>query len=72
MKVEWSPVFLFFTLPEPGSRVPDFKSVTLFLLPFFYRTGAVDRTSFAPSAKNFLEESVVFTLSALLVLLGSH
>ena len=42
------------------------------LFALLCRTGAIDRTSFAPSAKNFLEESVGFTLSALLVLLGSH
>ena len=53
----------------------EFQILNLSLFVLFAllcRTGAVGHTSFAPFAKNFLEESVDFTLSTLLVLLGSH
>ena len=53
----------------------EFQILNLSLFVLFAllcRTGAVGHTSFAPFAKNFLEESVDFTLPTLLVLLGSH
>ena len=74
LKVEWSPVFLLF-LHSPRIRKLSsrFLNLSLFVLfALLRRTGAVGHTSFAPFAKNFLEESVDFTLLTLLVLLGSH
>ena len=74
VKVEWSPVFLL-SLHSPRIRKLSsrFLNLSLFVLfALLCRTGAVGHTSFAPFAKNFLEESVDFTLLTLLVLLGSH